>query len=192
LALARPAAADPDEAERLKAAAEQAVRAGDAVKAVYYLRRAYEAHPDPGLIANLGLVYERLGQYGDAADSFERYLASDPPEAKRIAAEAALARLRPEGVITSTPPGATVQLDDAPESVGNTPLRLRLTAGAHAARLTYFGYAPADAPIEQEAHVLAPEMRYIGIGAAGGPLPGNGAPRQLIVYIVVESLPGDG
>jgi hypothetical protein len=41
-------------------------------------------------------------------------------------------------------------------------------------------------------HALAPAMKHIGLGVASGPLPGGGAPRYVIMYIVAEALPGDG
>lgn len=46
-----------------------------------------------------------------------------------------------------------------------------------------------EAPIEQEPNAMEGTMKYVGFGVAGGPLPGGGAPRYLIVYVVAESLP---
>lgn len=46
-----------------------------------------------------------------------------------------------------------------------------------------------SAPLADEANALAPEMSVIGFGVAGGPLPGGGAPRYLIVYLVAQALP---
>ncbi|MGK0362535.1 MAG: hypothetical protein ACI9U2_004856 [Bradymonadia bacterium] len=41
-------------------------------------------------------------------------------------------------------------------------------------------------------HAFDPAMQHIGLGIASGPLPGGGAPRYVIMYIVAEKLPGDG
>jgi hypothetical protein len=46
-----------------------------------------------------------------------------------------------------------------------------------------------SAPLAEEANALAPEMGVVGVGVAGGPLPGGGAPRYLIVYLVAQALP---
>lgn len=135
--------------ERWLAEAEAAIGAGDTTRAVLFLRRAYAADPDPRYIANLGVVYERIGEYGEAARAFEQYLASDPEPDKRAAAEAALVRLRPEGVVVSTPAGATVTVDGA-ASAGETPLRLRLAAGAHVVRFEAEGRLPVDAALRVE------------------------------------------
>lgn len=143
------AAPDPEAGRRLLAEAEAAMRAGDAMRAVFFLRQAHAVDPDPRYIANLGVVYERIGEYGEAAQAFEQYIASDPPADKRAAAEAALVRLRPEGVVVSTPAGATVTVDGG-EPAGVTPLRLRLAAGAHALRFEREAFLPADAALRVE------------------------------------------
>lgn len=135
--------------ERWLVEAEAAIRAGDTTRAVLFLRRAYAADPDPRYIANLGVVYERIGEYGEAARAFEQYLASDPEPDKRAAAEAALVRLRPEGVVVSTPSGARVTVDGAAPA-GETPLRLRLAAGAHVVRFEAAGHLPVDAALRIE------------------------------------------
>lgn len=44
------------------------------------------------------------------------------------------------------------------------------------------------AAFDQEPSALAPAVTVVGIGVAGGPLPGGGAPRHLVVYIVAEAV----
>lgn len=51
---------------------------------------------------------------------------------------------------------------------------------------------PAAAELAQMQHAVDPAMKHIGLGIASGPLPGGGAPRYVIMYIVAEALPGDG
>lgn len=157
------------------------MRAGDAMRAVFFLRQAHAVDPDPRYIANLGVVYERIGEYGEAAQAFEQYIASDPPADKRAAAEAALVRLRPEGVVVSTPAGARVTVDGS-ETAGVTPLRLRLAAGAHALRFERAAFLPVDAALRVEPGTpfrvevaLAPEpvdpgagRRWAGVLALAG------------------------
>ncbi len=134
------AAAYGAEVDSLKEKAEAAIRAGDGPRALALLEQAYAADPQPGLVANQGVVYERLGQIERAVAAFERYLTLDPPGPKRLAAEATLRRLKPEVVLVSAPDSATVWIDG--RAVGRTPLTLRLPAGRHAARLEARGHAP--------------------------------------------------
>lgn len=148
LALASPALADPAEGQKLLDQAESAIRAGDTTRAVLFLQQAYAADPDPRYIANLGIVYERSGQYAEAVAAFERYLESNPEQSKRSAAESALARLRPEGVIVSTPSGAEVRIDG--EAAGQTPIRTRLLAGAHAVAANLDGHLDEEAALRIE------------------------------------------
>lgn len=51
---------------------------------------------------------------------------------------------------------------------------------------------PATAELEKMRHAVDPMMKHIGLGIASGPLPGGGAPRYVIMYIVAERLPSDG
>ena len=51
---------------------------------------------------------------------------------------------------------------------------------------------PARFALEKLKHALDPAMAHIGLGIASGPLPGGGAPRYVIMYIVAEKLPSDG
>lgn len=198
--LAAPAVAhaDPAEGARLLQQAEQAIREGDSTRAVLFLQQAYEVDPDPRYIANLGVVYERSGQYAAAADAFERYLAGDPEPSKRAAAESALARLRPEGVIGSRPSGALVLLDGAAEPAGRTPLRTRLLAGPHTVQLRLDGYHPVDRALgvdPGEAFQLdvdlrplpAPDRRTAGLVAIGGGAVALGA-AGLFAWLSADAL----
>jgi len=48
------------------------------------------------------------------------------------------------------------------------------------------------APVSDEVSAMAQQMKHIGIGVVGGPLPNGGQPRYLVVYIVAEKRPGKG
>ncbi len=138
-----PAVADPRRAAHLKSLADAAMVGGDAARALALLQQAHAEDPQPGFIANQGVVLEHMGQYAAAVAAFERYLASDPPAAKRAAAEATVARLRPPVVVSSDPAGASVHFDGRGPSAGVTPLRTRLLAGPHFAELRLDGYRVA-------------------------------------------------
>lgn len=144
------ATATPEEAEALLRKAEAAIQENDTAKAVLFLEQAYVADPDPRYIANLGVVYQRSGQYAAAAKAFERYLETDPDPLKRKAAETTLAQLRPEGLIVSRPAGAEVIIDGADEPAGVTPLRTRLLAGPHTVRFNLDDHISQDAALTIE------------------------------------------
>jgi tetratricopeptide (TPR) repeat protein len=129
-----PAAAQTARADVLRQQAEEAYRNGDDLRALSFLELAYAADPQPGILANRGLILERLGDTRRAVADFEAYLATQPPAEKRATAETALRRLRPEVLIGSDRPGLTVFLDDQSVPSGTTPLRLPLPVGAHLVR----------------------------------------------------------
>jgi tetratricopeptide (TPR) repeat protein len=121
-------------ADLLRQQAEEAYRNGDHLRALSFLEQAYAADPQPGILANRGLILERLGDVRRAVADFEAYLATQPPAEKRATAETALRRLRPDVLIGSDRPGLTVYLDDQSVPSGTTPLRMALPVGAHLVR----------------------------------------------------------
>ncbi len=128
------ASAQTARADVLRQQAEEAYRNGDDLRALSFLELAYAADPQPGILANRGLILERLGDTRRALADFEAYLATQPPAEKRATAETALRRLRPDVLIGSDRPGLTVYLDDQNVPSGTTPLRLPLAVGAHLVR----------------------------------------------------------
>lgn len=131
--------------ERFLERAERAFAAEDFAKALEMLDAAYAREPRPAILANRGLVLERLGRYADAADAFDRYLASGPEKEMALAAQGALDRLRPLVSIRSTPAGASVAVDQRP--IGQTPLETRIVAGTHRLRLTLGGHETLERPL---------------------------------------------
>ncbi len=129
-----PSPLSPSRIDQLKLSADEAFRNNDAVRALSFLDQAYALDPQPGLLANRGLILDRLGDTTRALADFEAYLATQPPPEKRAPIETAVRRLRPQVVLASDPPGLTVTLDDGPQAAGTTPLRLELSVGAHLAR----------------------------------------------------------
>ena len=51
---------------------------------------------------------------------------------------------------------------------------------------------PTRVELAKLKHAFDPAMQHIGLGISSGPLPGGGAPRYVIMYIVAEKLPSDG
>jgi tetratricopeptide (TPR) repeat protein len=147
VAAAGPAHALDARVDPLKAAADEAFRQGDHLRALVFLEQAYALDPQPGILANRALILERLGDHKRALTEFEAYLATDPSPEKRAAAETAVRRLKPEVIVTSEPPGAQVYLDDGAEAVGATPLRTPLPSGAHLLRVSLEGFSSAQSSI---------------------------------------------
>lgn len=131
-------------ADLLRLQAEEAYRSGDHLRALSFLEQAYAADPQPAILANRGLVLERLGDTRRAVADFEAYLATNPPPEKRATAETAVRRLRPDVLIGADRPGISLFLDDQTAAVGVTPLRLPLNAGAHLVRFEGPGVVPGQ------------------------------------------------
>jgi tetratricopeptide (TPR) repeat protein len=72
----------------------RAYREGRFQDAVDLLVEARKHKAEPVLLYNLGRAYEALGQQGEAAAAYERYLAEEPKAADRGAIEGRIATLR--------------------------------------------------------------------------------------------------
>ncbi len=148
LGLVAVAHATPEESARLKAEADRAYVEGDYSSALTKLQAAYKADPNPGLIANQGLVLEQMGEHAASAAAFERFLATKPPAAKARKAHQVLARIKPEVEVVTDPPGATVRLvAGSARSLGTTPLHTRLVVGTHTLELRLAGHLPAEVAV---------------------------------------------
>jgi len=130
-------------ADALKAEADAAYASGDYVRALQKLEQAWLADQRPGLLANQGLVLERLGEPARAAGIYERYLETHPPPTQAALAREALHRVKPPQRFESTPSGATLSMDGAPAPVGKTPADVPLTVGAHTLRAELDGFTTA-------------------------------------------------
>ncbi len=130
-------------ADALKAEADAAYESGDYVRALQKLEQAWLAEQRPGLLANQGLVLERLGEPARAARVYERFLESNPGPTQAALARDALQRVRPPQRFESTPSGATIYVDGAPAPAGRTPADVPLTVGAHTLRVELDGFTTA-------------------------------------------------
>lgn len=178
LAIAAPVGAQTQasRADLLRQQAEEAYRNGDNLRALSYLEQAYAADPQPGILANRGLILERLGDTRRALADFEAYLATNPTADKRAAVETAIRRLRPEVLIGSEPTGLSVTIDDQLVPAGATPLRVNLTAGAHLVRFQEpGGVARETAFVVEPGHDQALQLQATrGLESASGGLTGLG------------------
>jgi hypothetical protein len=130
------------EADRLKTAADDAFRRGDHLKALLFLEQAYRADPRPAFLGNKAFILEKLGQYPEAVQAYQAYLATNPAPEKRAVAEVAVDRLQPEVLVNSEPSGARVFIDNSESPSGQTPLRARVLVGTRLFRLERAGYRP--------------------------------------------------
>jgi hypothetical protein len=111
--------------------------------------RSLRALPNsPKLAYNLGRTYERLGKLEEAERFFSRDIELLPNASDRVEVEKILLTLktrqeqrRAELVLSTTPPGASVFLDEGKTPLPEkTPTRLKVTPGGHVLRFHLEGY----------------------------------------------------
>lgn len=174
-----PASVLPSRVEQLKSAADEAFRQGDTLRALAFLEQAYATDPQPGILASRGLMLERLGDFKRAAADFDAYLKTAPPPEKRTPIETSLRRIRPDLLIGSTPAGLVIHLDDAPEPLGTTPVKLPVLAGAHLIRFSHADYLPGDlAVVVEPGQEAAVQLIALSKPTAVGPAQSDNSQNQ--------------
>ncbi len=143
---AQPAADDPQVVEARRAYDEGTAHfnAGRFAEALTAFQRAHTLRPNPVVLIPILECHERLQQVPEAIAVLDRYLREAPEAPNRAALEARRAALqaRPARVeVRSTPPGASLVVDDTPRA-GRTPTTVELPAGSHQLRLTLDGHTP--------------------------------------------------
>jgi hypothetical protein len=111
--------------------------AGDTAGALAAFRAAYDKSPSFRVLYNIGQLCAKTGDPVCAVRSYEQYLAdggSDVSARRRSDVEADLVKLKKlvaSIVVTASPPGAEIAVDDAP--AGRSPLAspVLVLAGAH-------------------------------------------------------------
>ncbi|MCA9607990.1 MAG: PEGA domain-containing protein, partial [Myxococcales bacterium] len=129
----------------------EAYARGEFERARDRFRASLARYPHPAAMLSLGLAAERAGDAAEAVEQLERYLASGEVAEDAGALRARIERLRRtpvEVVVRSTPLGARVHVDGAPDASAATPATLSLSPGHHVLRLVADGYAPLDQGLE--------------------------------------------
>lgn len=146
--VAAQARSGPEAAAELAARAQEYARRGDYAGSLRSLQRAFAADPNPKYVANQGVAYLEMGQYADAVERFEWFLAHSDDHDAQALAESFLMKLRPQVIIISRPPGADVYIDGVER--GATPLVTELLAGEHLLELRREGFEPAHRAVVVE------------------------------------------
>jgi len=157
--------------------AQALFEAGDYVAALSEFRAAYRSSPHPVVLTSQATCHERLGQHRVAEDLYQRYLRERPDAPNRAEIEGHIARIRamPGTLqISSTPAGASVRVDGAPQP-GVTPLEAEVPPGRHVVVLELAGRASVTREVLVE-HAAASGVEVdLSSGAAEAPAPA-GAP----------------
>jgi hypothetical protein len=225
--------AQDQETERVRALFKEGTKLynlGRFGQALDKFQEAYLVRPDPVFLFNLGQCHRMMGHLKEEVYSYRRYLVETPnapnrsevqrfiEEAEKVGREedaamraAATHREEPRSQgppigtveIVSTPPGATVRLEDPGSApVGKTPYRNgTLMAGAHLAFLSLDGYASVQKAFSvgqgetlrldltlvppASAVVTAPGTQPNVLVAQPPPKPGMSTRTKVIIGVVV-------
>ncbi len=128
---AGPTAEDKSQAKRLVGEAQAAFNSGDYESCAQKFSTAHKLVPLPQIQFNLGLCYERLKQYRNAATVYESAAGhQDMPEAMRAKAEENLAQVRAQlGKVQITGREGESRVDDS--ILCKMPCTLYLKPGSH-------------------------------------------------------------
>lgn len=139
--------ATKEEAAALYRDAREAYGQGDYARAAALLRRVIAVQPERELYWNLGRAEEKAGNLAEAIDAYQRFLATDPPEADRVQAAERLAAVK--GAlghgwlsISADAVGAVARIDGA-ESVALPAERVPVPAGQRSVTVEAPGREPA-------------------------------------------------
>jgi hypothetical protein len=141
-----------DKARALAAEGSSLYETGIYAEAIVKFNQALENYQHPVIYFNLAKAYEKLAEYGKAADAYREYLAkhvevlgapaSDKADTERtieLLKEKAYMAL-PEVSVDSDPRGAEVYLDGAQVLNGQTPMKTHLPEGTHKLEIRLAGY----------------------------------------------------
>ncbi|HEX4447695.1 MAG TPA: PEGA domain-containing protein, partial [Polyangiaceae bacterium] len=122
---------------------EKKFKAGDFTGALADFKEANDIKPTPQAERYLGLAEDGLGHYQAAVEWYEKFLAHVPDklasQGDELRKREAEIKAMPGKVhIDSTPAGATVAIDDKPQTTP-TPLDVELPPGTHAVKFTATG-----------------------------------------------------
>jgi len=197
LALTRSAHADArKEARDAFAAGEAADKRKDYRAAIEHYLRAYELAPHHFALYNIGIDYERLGEYRESAEWFNRYIREAPlsPELDRVSRLVVELKLRPAKLtVTTKPPGARVFIDG--QYSGSTPFAKPVKGGGRRVAVELAGQRDERDVFLEYGEPKSAEFTLRTVEPVRGPtgtLEIGGAPEGATVAVddqVVGSLP---
>jgi len=138
------------EEERARRHFDEALRLADRGETASALReflRAYELHPHPVVLFNIGVAYSALGRPAEAASALRKYVAGAANDDGRRRNEAERLLRRNEAqlgrvVLEIWPREARVSIDGDPLTRSASPEPIELAAGRHTVLVTAPGYVP--------------------------------------------------
>lgn len=92
-----------------------------------------------------------------------------------------------QAVAASVLAGETKWRDSVQAAMGRVREKRMARGGFGAGAYTSVEADGAD--FDRQPQAMSPKMQRVGIGVAAGPLPGGGAPRWVVVFVVAERLP---
>lgn len=160
------------EAQRLLsqhlASAQQAYDEGDFEKALRAYQEAYAIYQDVDILYQIALCQERLGQYNEAIEAYETYLARVPNDPERARIEGVIRSLearkpQPNALLNFriSPAQATLFIDEAQrlepvDEEGH--LQVEIPAGTHEIVLSSPGYVSQRYTVEVNASQTYPML----------------------------------
>lgn len=137
----------------------EAARAGGKYReAIASYQRAFALQPHPSVMFNIALSYEKLGEWANAADYYERYLTADSAAADADEVRGKIRDLRgrsttqPAETQPETGPGIQRSNPFTPPPVGPKPARWHIGAS--------YGLGFGDAPVER--YLFHGGMKFAG------------------------------
>lgn len=144
----------PGEAKGLFTEGEKKFAAGDFAGALADFEASNTAKPAPATQRLIALSLDKLERYPDAVAAYEKFIADNPPKMEGEVEEASkrvaeIKAMPGKVLVETTPPGASVVIDDAEtpyETV--TPVEIELAPGKHTLLIGAEGYENTTQEIE--------------------------------------------
>ncbi len=165
------------------ALADQAEKRQDWEAAILEYKQAYALKPHPSVLYNIARDYERLEEWAEAAEYYQRYLDDSKDASDRDKVTAKIETLRAKAEASRPPPtagtgrlevfanvdGADVKLDGA--KIGVTPFDGDVASGTHQLVLSLHGYRTAPRQVIVQSggtETVRERLESDGSGGGGG------------------------
>ena len=171
--LASPSSAHADnrkDARDAFAAGEAADKRKDYRAAIEHYLHAYELAPHHFALYNIGIDYERLGEYRQSSEWFDRYIKEAPasPELDRVMRLLGELKLRPAKLtVTTKPPGARVFVNT--QYSGSTPFNKPVKGGGVRVRVELNGQSDERDVFLEYGEPKSVEFTLRTVAPAAGP-----------------------